>query len=437
MVGLRFLASAAGWLPAVALTLAAALPGQGPGGPPDPALLAIVGDRGAARAERIQALEILALRQHPLPLETLLRVRELSRGEGLEPWLRCLGLCGPGAVPELRPFLKRRDPRVRAEAAYALIRLDAEGGEDLGRELLAARRQAEEVRVAALRALAERASPFARVLALRSLESARGAFLLECLAVLRRKPEEGDAPYLVDFLERSEGRARREAVALLQELTGYRIGDDPKTWRYFYLKHRTEGTPFRLEDGTTAREAPTLSYHGIPVLGAKVVFVLDASGSMEAVLPEVRRGPRTRAARAVEELAGLLPRLPEDAAFDLVFFGTEVRSFAGDLVPRQPETLAEATRFLRNQVFDGGTNLYGGLAEAFRRPGVEEIFLLSDGEATQGELVRAEEILARVERWNRWRNVRVNTVALGATPAAIAFLNALARRHDGICRVIH
>ena len=398
-------------------------------------LLERIGERRLPREERMAYLEELAVRGQALEFDAVHRIRGSVRGEFMVDYVRCLSLCGSEALPELRKLLKRHDPAVTAEAVYAVTRLDAAGGESYAKQVLADPRAPVEARVAALRGLDARRSVFARGEALRRLGRAEGPLLIECLQVLRRNPELQDAPYLVELLHRREGRPANEAVRLLQKLTGYKIGRDPRAWRFWMLKHRAQATAFRAaEDAPGEAGTETITYLGIPILGEKVVFVLDSSGSMETPLPE--HTALTRGARAVQELIGLLPRLPERAAFDVVFFQTDVESYARKLVPRSEENLLEIIAWLRRHAFTGGTNLHDGLRQAFEHDGVEEIFLLSDGEPTVGELIEPGRIEARVRRWNRWRNVRVNTISFGAPPEARNFLYRLAQAHDGVCRVI-
>ncbi len=396
-------------------------------------LLAALAGQGIPAEERHRALELLSVREEALPLEPLARLaRRLSREE-LPVWIRCLERTGPEALPLLRRHLRSRDPLVRAEAVYATVVLDDARGAALARQVLADHRQPEAARVAALRGLAVRDPLFAHAEALRRLAIAEGALLHEALAVLRRHGDLGDAPYLVDLLEERHGRAANEAVQLLQRLTGYHVANDPREWRYWLLRHRLDGTPFRREPRPGEEPPRTLSYMGVPILGERVVFVLDSSSSMNERLPE--RSP-TRGEQAVHELRLLLPRLPARAAFDVVFFSGLVHSFGEDsLVPRDEEHLARLDRWLEGHDFRGATNLDQGLEEALAREGVEEIVLLTDGEPTAG-VTEPGRILARVDGWNRWRNVRINAIALGAPVRARRLLARLVQRNDGTLRVL-
>ena len=201
------------------------------------------------------------------------------------------------------------------------------------------------------------------------------------------------------------------------------------------VEHEVEGSAFRRDAGPAEASHQTLSYMGVPIEGERIVFVLDASGSMNAPLAERTR--ETRGSRAVSELAELLPRLPRSASFDILFFESKIEGFSGGrLVPCEEKRIAAADAWLGERAFDGGTNLYGGLEEAFARKGVEEVILLTDGMPSVGEVQDPHRILAWVQRWNRWRKVRVSTIGLSAPRQADRFLSKLAEQNGGVYRAI-
>lgn len=397
-------------------------------------LMSVVTDRSTHAQRRMRALEELALLNVPLELEPLLEIRRQVRSAWLGDYARCLGNTHEGALSTLHQIFEKADAYGKAESVFSIVRLDQAKGERFASKILRSLDVPEEARVAALRGLRLRKSPFARVEALRRITTARDALLLEALITLKSMPDSGDIPYLIDLVSEGEGRAANEAVRLLQELTGYRIGRDAKAWKFWMLKHKAQGTPFRREPTASEKEPETLSYLGIPILGEKIVFVLDSSGSMNSPMPE--NYSHTRGSKAVEELVRLMPRLPKKGAFDVVFFDSSVSSFSGHLASPDEENLKRITNWLRKNNFEGGTDIHGGLEAAFEREGVEEIILLSDGEPTSGDIIEPRQIEKRVQRWNRWRNVRINTISLGAPAEARNFLYRLAKSHDGICRVM-
>ncbi|PCJ53481.1 MAG: hypothetical protein COA70_09305 [Planctomycetota bacterium] len=395
-------------------------------------LLAALGDRSSDGEVRMLALELLAYRSEPVPYETLRTVKSLARGDSQVDYVRCLGLAGAKGLKDLSAMRRNRRPEVRAEVTYALV-LMGENGETLGRHYLRDRKEKPMIRIAALRALADRESPFGAVEALRRLHMEEGPMLYECLDILRRDPSPDYVSGLIDLLAVAEGRAANEVVDLLQRITGYRIANDYKTWKHFYLKHKADGTEFRREPDPNA-EAATLSYMGIPIFSDRVVFVLDSSSSMNSVLPEQRT--LTRATKSVAEFVKMLPRLPSTARFNVFFFDSEVHGFQDKMVSVTQPVLAAATDFVESNTFAGGTNLFGGLDRAFGEDEVEEVLLLTDGAPSVGEITDPLRILARVSRWNRWRGNRISTISLGAPPSARAFLYRLAMENRGACRII-
>ncbi len=395
-------------------------------------LLLDLQNRRLSSEQRLQALAILAYQAKPLPFDAVRAMRRYAHGEDQIDYVRCLGLAGEEGLHELKKMKNLRRPEVRAEAIFAQV-LHLEEGEDLGRQVLRNRQESYLVRVAALRGLAERGSPFAHVEALRRLLMEEGPLLYECLAILRLEPSQDDILPLIELLELSHGRAAAEAVELLQEITGYRIANDYKTWKHFFLKHKAEGTPFSIPSTNTSTSS-TLSYLGIPIYSDRLAFVLDSSGSMKTPLPEQR--PQTRGRKSKEEFVKLLPRLPERAKFNVIFFESELHVFSKSLVSASVEQKDKAKTFVQSVPFEGGTNLFGGLSLAFADSEVEEVILLTDGAPSVGEFVDPIPILARIARWNRWRRVRISTISFGAPPRDRYFLYRLAMENLGACRII-
>ncbi len=400
----------------------------------DRALVQRLQNASASASVRMEALEELSLRSGPLPYGAVQSAQSIVRGIWQVDYARCLTRCGPDALPELRKLLNKHDPLIQAEAVYGIVLHDKAQGESFALRILRDSRKPTEARMAAMRGLGDRGSLLAKPEALRRIATASGGVLLEALDFLKKTPMQEDVRYLVEVLENHDGRAAAEAVEMLRTITGYRVGDDPRTWRFFMVKHQADGTPFRHAGGREQKPDPTLSYMGIPILGDRVVFVLDSSGSMDS--PMAERGDETRGQRAVTELAALLPRLPKDAKFSILFFDSNVHSFASGLVSKSKKNVTAATEWLQERKFNGGTNLFGGLSEAFEIKDVEEVILLSDGEPSVGEVQDVEKIRAWVQRWNRWRKVRVSTVALSAPRGARQFVAKLAQENGGVCRDI-
>lgn len=383
-------------------------------------------DRSADSDLRCLAMALLAYRGEALEVQTVVAMKPLARGEAQLDYAHCLTLCGKDGLKELEALGRKRKPELKAEVVYGSTRWK-EDGVDFALSKLRDREAHPFERVAALRGLRHRDSPFALVEALRRMEFEQGPFLYECLDLLRRAPSPDHIPYLIEVVRSEDLRGANEAVELLQKLTGYRISRDYRTWKHFYLKHRVEGTPFRAT--RSGEQEDTLSYMGVPLFSDRVVFVIDSSSSMQERM--TRTKAETRASRAAEELVGLLPRLPETARINLLFFDSEVLPYAGGLLPLVAEVQEGMSSYVLEHEPSGNTNLHGGLSLAFDHSDVQEIVLLTDGEPSVGEFVDPSAILAQAWRWNRWRGVRVSTVALKAPRRAGSFLERLAADHRG------
>ena len=391
-------------------------------------------DRGIAANARVQMLEELAGRNGDLNYGLLTEAKAVARGEWIADYVRCLGRCGPDAISDLNKYVRNKSPMIRAEAVYGMTIADEESGDRFAMKILRDQKQPTVARVAALRGLADRGSVLAHVEAVRRLSTANGALLLEAIDVIGRNPCQDAIRYLIDVVGDREGRARHSAVAMLQKITGYKIGADARSWRYFFLKHRTEGTKFRHPKGNNDDESHTLSYMGIPLLGDKVIFVLDSSGSMNSGMSETGN---SRGQRAVGHLVELLPKLPPEARFDVVFFSDSVsRLSTGRLIKNEASRVESATSWLKRNNFDGGTNLFGGIEKAIENNDVEEIILLTDGMPSAGSIQQPDRILSWVQRRNRWKKVRISTIGLSAPQSAGYFLSKLAEQNSGVYRSI-
>jgi predicted nuclease with TOPRIM domain len=205
------------------------------------------------------------------------------------------------------------------------------------------------------------------------------------------------------------------------------------------------------------RAAADNRFAGIALTGRRVLFLVDASGSMELV-DENTKAP-TKWADVRNTVARLLRSLPDLQKYQVLVFAEKTAFlFEGeedwlDYDPRSsPERVLNG---LAKIIPKGGTNMYAALQTAFRlrAKGMDTIYLLSDGLPNLGEgvapntlnalkEVERNDILARHIRktlrtnWNRplseQPRVRINTIGFFyESPDVGAFLWALARENDG------
>lgn len=112
-----------------------------------------------------------------------------------------------------------------------------------------------------------------------------------------------------------------------------------------------------------------------------VVFALDVSGSMS--------GEKIKQAR--ESLKFILSRLNDGDKFNVVLFGTDVRSFSESLQTIDAASRNEALAFVDAVRSRGSTNIEGALNSSFKQLAQDDsanpkyLFFFSDGEPTTGE----------------------------------------------------
>ena len=260
-------------------------------------------------------------------------------------------------------------------------------------------------------------------------------------------------PALIAVLERFEdptwlsqpskvsGVLRHRAHEVLQELASTLIpADRPTEWRAFWEreKNRLELAPPREPTTDRARTVST-GFFGIPVQGSRVVFVIDTSRSMEArdVQSAQTGNAPTRLEVAARELRRAVAALPPDAQFNVIAFSDEVRPWRDDLVRATSTHKAALSDRLRAMRPNGGTNLFGALVKALGLAGgrrtaseIDEVFVLSDGDPSSGEVTDTELILRLVRESNRFARVRIHTVFMGAGADSL-FMRRLAEENGG------
>jgi hypothetical protein len=335
--------------------------------------------------------------------------------------------------------LRDEDLRVRTEALLALGELKEESAwHEMALFLSAPDARVREVAARALGVLGAKAATAHLVRSLADpaslvVESAANALaLLETAAAIEP---------LIDRLAAVRGENLRVADALvraLERLTGRSLGDDPELWRAWWkeAKDKPEGAGAKPAAPTTV-SGPR--YYGFGVRSNRLMFVLDVSRSM---------GWNGRLETAQKELQQVLERLPPKTKFDIVTYSDLAQAWAGKLGLATPETVRRAVRFVERLEPVNATNTYDGLRKAFEDEEIDTIFFLSDGTPTAGPVVDQDEILAAVREMNRWRRIRIHTIALvrGEPPpfagtsenatAASAFMRRLAEQNDGQFREV-
>lgn len=216
--------------------------------------------------------------------------------------------------------------------------------------------------------------------------------------------------------------------------------DQPARWRSFWDAEKDKLTVHEKREKPAAG-GTVAAFCGIPMQGTRVVFVLDLSGSMTWPMEEQTTDKKRRRAIRLDfakrELNQAIDGLSPNATFNLVTFNGNPKPelWSKDLVPATEKNRERFKKYVDGLRADGGTNLWSGLDEALKiraqvqghRYGanIDELFVLSDGAPTVGDILDPVEIARLVQETNRSARVRINTVFISsAAPPEIQRMEA-------------
>jgi HEAT repeat protein len=235
-------------------------------------------------------------------------------------------------------------------------------------------------------------------------------------------------------MEAQTGRMKVEFGSSLFRMTGQFFGSRYQPWRAWWekeggadykmlskskLKLKIEEREIRkLKELTGAR------FFGIQIESERVVFILDVSGSMS----ELTRGRYAGSAGeprinlAIRELGKCLDQLSQKSFFNIVPFSSSVAAWGDGMMQWTPEVLVDAKSFVQKLGAGGGTNLFGSLEFVFEDAEVDTIFILSDGEPSVGRLQDPRAIRDEVAKWNKNRDVKIHSIAIGGNLQVLEWL---------------
>ena len=416
-----------------------------------------------------------------VPLFSALRKQEEDKGEnglavGPARRVAALRLLGMKALPVFRSTLEAAlhdaDPRVRLATAEALEfqrrpeslqtivkAIDVERhpvvSQALARLLLTLLRTKGEQVDAAQRDVAVR-------VALGQFGVCGWRTDMDLLALVEAFPHRSAVPVLIGALARSgqpedelvrtvnkraSPQLREKAWSLLRAMTGaVLLSDDPKVWREFWAREQERiVVPAKL---VTSRPGTTKAqFFGVPVTGGSIGFVIDTSGSMEAGVAGTAASESssnrvlTRLKAAKEQMLLAVQAMDSDCYYSLWTFAGKAHLWTSQPVRPTPNSTRSLTELLSRLRPHGGTNLFDGLSQALQlgelkfgeqhETKIDELFVLSDGEPTAGEVRETEDMLRIVRESNKYAKVRIHCVFTGTGPGA-DLLRRLASENDGV-----
>ncbi|MBK9386881.1 MAG: HEAT repeat domain-containing protein [Planctomycetes bacterium] len=327
------------------------------------------------------------------------------------------------ALPELEKLLKAKgeERRIAIDAIGAIAGTSPEWTKKL---LGFAADEDAVVRIAALEQLGA-AGEVAPVLA--ALAHDDWATRLAAARALERLREAKAVPLLVERMQIERGRMALNFGDILWSLTGQPFGEDAEGWKKWWAD---AGSSFQVisveglaaaeakrEQARLARRTGTpAQFFGVRIRSERVIFVVDVSGSMTAEVAGQYVGKRgaTRIDVAKKELRTCIEALPQEALFNVLAFSSGIQPWLKDgIALRGKQSKKDALEFVDRLGAMGATNLYDTLKLAFQDKDVDTIFILSDGEPTNGEVIDPYRIRQDVAEWNRHRGIDIHAVSIG------------------------
>jgi HEAT repeat protein len=256
-------------------------------------------------------------------------------------------------------------------------------------------------------------------------------------------------PPLAARLPAESGPARLEIVRALEALSGQALGDAPAKW-----KAVAEG-----KDPEAVKEAakPFPTAFGLPIVGERVVFVLDTSLLMADAHPfdrkrlEALSTPpdgepivwfrlKTKLQIAVSQIEHAVAGLSPGTKVEVVHFNKDVRgAFGLKLTPVNAGSRKALGAALGSIETDDGINIYDALQTAFGlggatdsaawKSGPDQILFVINNIPNHGEITDAADVGPALGTKGRLRIVPIHVVGIGHHPYQLA--ETVAKRSGG------
>ncbi len=257
-------------------------------------------------------------------------------------------------------------------------------------------------------------------------------------------------PLLTNRMRHEGGRLIDDLTAALTDLTGERFGPSPlryETWWREQQENGTERGPPTTDAGWDP-PAPTIDAPLLTSRSERVLFVLSTGDSMkeEVRVPTLSDGQRLKLMAAGEDLAAdydeaetklelarvhlraMLRSLRDGVQFDVATYAASPAFAFGKPTKAGTATRKKAEARIARLSPGGGSNLSGLLTRAFdpkakdpigAAPTYDTIVLLSDGRLAAPGSTSRPEVIARVRRWSRVRQVRFIVIPVGISDDAV------------------
>jgi hypothetical protein len=290
---------------------------------------------------------------------------------------------------------------------------------------------------------------------------------IRALTVVRHKSA---VEPLILRMSKEEGILILDLAEALANLTGKEFGPKPEEWNKWWAEQKKDTYDIPTPEGIAylraKREAKSGTgggweipkskvggeFLGIKTPSRQMIFVIDCSGSMEALVTEKDKfedghyPDLSRMEIVKTELMRTIDRLEPYVRFNIISFATDVKPWKDKLQSASITVKSSAKDWVKSLYAIGGaskedlasvglmssasldkgkTNTYGALKLAlgvndvrtadanYTKVEADTVFFLSDGRPTVGEYVDPDDILREIKSLNDLRRVVIHTIAIG------------------------
>ncbi|MBL8752046.1 MAG: HEAT repeat domain-containing protein, partial [Planctomycetes bacterium] len=340
------------------------------------------------------------------------------------------------AVPELRKMLAGKVPGDARLALDAITAIEGFASAWL-KELVTYTTHADrELRNAALGVIGASRDKRQAAVVLAALAHDDWSTRFVAVEALEQIKDKDSVGKLIDRLPQETGRLKKRVAEALWQLTAQPFDEDAAKWSAWWKEAASTfavATEKELDKATAERERRRLTartttgpkFFGLQVESHRVIFVLDISGSMLESMYGRYVGKRgaARIDVAKQELAQAIKNLEPGTLFNIFTFSSGVARWQKDGIGvNTAPSRQEALDWIERLGAAGATNLYDAVKQAFDDKDVDTIFIMSDGEPTNGEVIDPHRIREDVALWNKHRKIKISTIAIGGNLEILEWL---------------
>lgn len=256
-------------------------------------------------------------------------------------------------------------------------------------------------------------------------------------ALLAMKDKRAVGP-LIERMAKDPGRMAKRIGEVLWQFTAQPYDEDVARWKSWWAEAAPKFELVASKDLEKAekdrelsrlkqRTRSTAKFFGLQVESHRVIFVIDVSGSMLESMYGRYVGKRgaARIDVAKEELKQAIQNLDERALFNVFAFSSGVEKWMKESAgTNNPASRQAALTWVERLGASGATNLYDSMKQAFADKDVDTIYVMSDGEPTNGEVIDPGRIREDIAFWNKHRKIKIHTVAIGSNLEVLEWLAA-------------